>query len=232
MKRNLVVVSVCAIFGLCAAVFAEQVDNPEYAAWVKYKAGTFVTIQQSTEMPGMANMPGMEGMGNMAAMMPQTTVTTKLTEVKPEALTLELTTTTTMMGQPRENKTTRTVPAKMDVATTQPTATATAATRSAEIKDMKTGKDTVEIKGKKLETTTQEFTTTTTTGMPGMGAGRGAGRGPARGGADEAPMTAHMKVWSSPEVPNGMVKTETTTTMDPVGEVKMIQTVVDYNVVR
>jgi hypothetical protein len=219
-------VAVVAVLGLAGVALAEQVDNPEYKDWSKYKAGTFVAMQQSTELPGMADMPGMPPGMNMAAMMPSTKTTTKLTEVKPESLTLEVTTETTQMGQTNSSKTTRVVAAKIDKAPATATATAPG---EVELKDLKEGKETVEINGKKVNTVTREFRTTVS--GSGMGMARGRGRG--RAGADNEPPTpARMKTWTSSEVPLGLVKSETTTTTDEMGDVKMTMKVVDFDVAK
>jgi hypothetical protein len=221
MRYSLRLVAVLAVLGLTSAAFAEQIDNPEYAQWSKYKAGTFVSLRQSTEMPGMADMPGMPPGMDMAAMMPQITITTKLTEVKPDALTLEVTTATSQMGQTRETKTTRSVPAKIDKPTTTPAATQGA---TAEMKNLKEGKDTVEVKSKKLETVTREYDTTVTQSS--------ASGAPTAGRGGDAPMAAHMKVWTSADVPGGMVKSETTAKVQDAGYVKSTLTLVDYAVVK
>lgn len=200
-----------AIVALSSAAFAEQIDNPEYAQWSKYKAGTFITMQQTTEMPSMPQM---------AAMMPQTKVTTKLTEVKPESLTLEVTSTTTSGGQSRDTKVVRTIPAKIE----KPAATNISSLpdgTTVEMKDLKEGKETIEVKGKKLETMTREFTSVATVGRGGAGAGAPAGMG----------VNSKMKTWSSAEIPGGMVKTETTSTME-MGEIKMNMLLLDYTVVK
>ncbi|HVT83350.1 MAG TPA: hypothetical protein VHM90_22105, partial [Phycisphaerae bacterium] len=125
-----------------------------------------------------------------------------------DSLTLEITTTQTANGQSHDSKMTRTVAAKIDKPATSMPAGVTG-----EVKDMKEGKDTLEVKGAKLETTTKEFTTTATTG-PGA-----------------APTESHMKIWSSTEVPGGMVKTETASKTE-MGDMKMTMTVVDYAVVK
>jgi hypothetical protein len=221
MRFGLRLMVMAAVLGISSAAFAELVDNPEYAHWAKYKAGTFVSYKQATDMPGMANIEGMPPGMNMAAMMPQITMTSKLTEVKPDALTLETTMATTQMGQTRDNKTTRTVPAKIEKAEIKPTSVDGV---TAEMKNVKEGKDSVEVKGKKIDTITREFDTVVTSSE--MSASRGRGRG------DSTTMTAHMKVWSSTEVPGNMVKSETTTKMEEMGDVKQTMTLVDYSVVK
>jgi hypothetical protein len=219
-------VAVAAVLGLAGVALAEQIDNPEYKDWSKYKAGTYVTMQQSTELPGMADMPGMPPGMNMAAMMPSTKTTTKLTEVKAESLTLEVTTETTQMGQSNSSKATRVVSAKIDKAPATATATAPA---EVELKDLKEGKETLEINGKKVNTVTREFTTTTTGAGLGMGMARGRGRA---GAGSETPTAARVKTWTSADVPLGLVKSETTTTADEMGDVKLTMKLVDFDVAK
>jgi hypothetical protein len=210
---------------LAAAAHAEQIDNPEYTQWARYKPGTYVTMQQTTDMGAMAMPTGMPPGMNMADMMPKISITTKLTEVKPDALTLEVTTTTTQMGQSQDRKTTRSVPAKIE----KPVAPTTAATQSIELSDLKEGQETLEIKGRKIETSWREYTSNAAAPDD---TGRGRGRG--RGTTATAPASGktHTKIWSSPDVPGTTVKTETTTTMDQMGDVKSSMTVVDFDIIK
>jgi len=76
-----------------------------------------------------------------------------------------------------------------------------------EVKDMKIGKETVEVNGKSVEATTREFT------MVSQGA---------------QAMTAHMKMWYADEVPGRMVKNETQTE-EPVKSTSTM-TLLDFNV--
>jgi len=209
-----------AVLGVSTVALAEQIDNPEYAQWSKYKAGTYVTTQQAMTMSG--DMPaGMPAGMDMSAMMPKVTTTTKLTEVKPDSLTLEVSSDTTQMGRTTNSKNTRTIPAKID----KPTATGTApATSAAQLKDLKEGKDTFQINGKTLDTTTREYTATNSADVPGMNRG---GRGGANGEA--MPGESHVKIWSSPDVPGGMVKMEMTAKQQQM-EIKTTNTVTDYKV--
>jgi hypothetical protein len=41
-----------------------------------------------------------------------------------------------------------------------------------------------------------------------------------------------MKVWIAEEVPGNLVKSETSTKMEEMGDLKQTMTVVDYNVVK
>ena len=220
-----------AVLGLSTVALADQIDNSEYKEWASYKPGTSITMKQSTELGQMALPPGMPAGMDMSSMMPSTTTTTKLVEVKPDSLTLELTSTMTQMGRSNDNKTTRVVPAKIEKPTTVPAATAS--TQAAQVKDMKEGKEVVEVAGKKVNTITHEFTTTGTvdTGAPADIPGRGrAGRGaPAAGGT---PTESHVKTWTSSEVPGGSVKMEAKSTVEGMGEVKTVSALIDFNIVK
>ena len=60
---------------------AEQVDNPKYVSWAKYKPGKSVTFSRVEERVLRSGAP-------MKFVM---TITTKLVEVKPYAVLLEIT---------------------------------------------------------------------------------------------------------------------------------------------
>jgi hypothetical protein len=209
--RILAAAVVVSCFGMGA--FGEEVDNPAYVSWAKYKVGTTVTMKQSMDMPSMPQMKN------------ESTMTEKLLEVKPEAVVVETTSKTTMMGQTHESTTKMTIKAKVEKGSEN--VPPQMADQKVEMKDVKEGKETVEVKGQKMEATTREYTMTIpASAMGGMGRGRGAG---AAGGGDT---TAHVKVWSSPEVPGGMVKTEQSTEMAQMGTMKITMEVTDYTVVK
>jgi hypothetical protein len=209
--RILAAAVVVLCFGMGA--FGEEVDNPSYVSWAKYKVGTTVTMKQSMDMPSMPQMKN------------ESMVTEKLLEVKPEAVVVEMTSKTTMMGQTRDNTTKVTIKAKVEKGSEN--VPPQMADQKVEMKDMKEGKETVEVKGQKVEATTQEFTMTIpASAMGGMGRGRG---GAAAGGGDT---TAHVKVWSSPGVPGGMVRTEQNTEMTQMGTMKITMEVTDYTVAK
>ncbi|HUO09205.1 MAG TPA: hypothetical protein VM008_12940 [Phycisphaerae bacterium] len=161
------------IAGLSGAVKAEQIDNPAYQSWAKFKPGTTVTYKQTTEM----NMPAMAGMSR-----PESVMTEKLIDVKPDAAIVEITMETTIMGQKHTMPARQTeVPAKIDK-----DKEGVPPNMKGEIKDMKEGKDKVDVNGKSVDATTREFTVVTT---------------------EPRAMTANIKIWSTPDVPGGMVKT-------------------------
>ncbi|MGN6367446.1 MAG: hypothetical protein ACTHN5_04205 [Phycisphaerae bacterium] len=182
------------VAGFAGAVHAEQVDNPAYTSWAKYKPGTTVTYKQSMEMAMPMAMPS-----------PQMTITEKLVEVKPEAVVLEVSSETVVMGQthtmpPRQQQ----VPAKIDKEKM-----GVPPNVKGEVKDMKEGKEKVEVNGKSVDATTREMTVVAT---------------------EPRPMTAHVKVWQAEEVPGGMVKTVS----DIQEPMKATSTMVlaDYKVVK
>jgi hypothetical protein len=220
MRYSLRFMAAWAVVGLASAAFAEQIDNPEYVQWSKYKAGTYASLRQTTEMPSLGKFEGAPPGLNAAAMTPQITVTTKLTEVRPEALTFEVTTLTIQGGDESETTTTRTVPAKIESATTQPAATEG---MSGEMKNIKEGKDSIEVKNKFLKTVTKEYDTTVTEVLKVGGAS------PGRGGMTVA---RHIKVWSSEAVPGGLVQRETTTKVSGLGDTIVTITLVDYTIAK
>src|ERR1700744_383103 len=95
---------VACMAGLSGVVRAEQVDNPAYTSWAKFKPGTTVTYSQSSDMAMPAGVAG-----------PQMTIPGKLVEVKPEGVTLEVSSEMTMMGQTHTTPARQQdVPAKID----------------------------------------------------------------------------------------------------------------------
>ena len=210
MLRSLRVLAAFAVLGFASAAFAQQVDNPAYQNWAKYKPGTSITLQQSATMAMMPNM------------VTQTTITQKLLEVKPESVSVEVTTKTTMMGQASENKATNVIPAKVDKGQEY---APQSANMKVEVKDLKEGTDTVDVKGTKVDTVTHEFTATMTSTATAPATNPAAAM--MAGG-----MTSKVKIWSTPTVPGGMVKSEQTTTMGTMGEMKSSITLVDYTIVK
>jgi hypothetical protein len=160
--------------GLSGVVRAEQVDNPAYTSWAKYKPGTTVTYKQSMEME--MKMP-------MA--MPQITITEKLVEVKPDAVVLEVSSQSTGgMGGPHNMAPhQQEIPAKIEKEKAEVPSSV-----KGEVKDVKQGKDKIDVNGKSVDATTTEMTVEAT---------------------EPRAMTAHVKVWRAEEVPGGMVKTVT-----------------------
>ena len=214
------VFAMLAVSCLGMTALAEQVDNPSYTTWAKCKPGTTVTMKQDMDIPGMGDMPTMPNMPNMSGMKIETTRTLKLLEVKPDSLTVEVTTKTQMMGRGREDKTKETILAKIEKGQENvPQGVPTDA--KSEVKDMKEGKETLEIKGKKIETVTHEFTVNVAADPTARG-GRGA---PPSG-------PAHFKTWNSAEIPGGLVKLEQTSNAEGMEGVKVKMEVTDYNFVK
>ncbi len=219
MCRSLRLLAVLAILSLSSAVFAEQVDNPAYLNWAKYKPGSSLTLKQS------------QTMAMMQGMTTETTITQKLVDVKPDKITVEQTMKVSMTGMPgmpagaggTERTTTTTIPAKVEKG--QEYAPTEAAGMKIEIKDMKEGKETVDVKGAKVDTITHEYTAimtqTPTTGPADPSAAFMAGG-----------MTMKIKAWTSDTVPGGTVKVDQTGTMGQMGEIKVNITLVDFTIVK
>src|SRR5262245_40348750 len=100
MRSLLKCVPFLALAVLSSNALAQQVDNPAYVSWAKYKAGSSLTLKQTSTMAMMGGMTT------------ETTITQKLIEVKPESVTVEVTTKTSVMGQANETKMTSVIPAK------------------------------------------------------------------------------------------------------------------------
>jgi hypothetical protein len=178
---------------LCLPAFtgglrAEQIDNPQYASWAKLKPGSSVTYKSVTDTK-MAQMP--------QPMHMETTMTQTLRKVEADALTVEVSSKTTMNGQEMTAApSTVIIPAKVEKGKED-----LPPEMKGEVKDVKTGKETIEVNGKKYATTTREYTVVMTKPMM---------------------MTQKMKVWNSPEVPGGLVKS-TSSTATPM-EINMVMT--------
>jgi hypothetical protein len=157
---------------------AVLVDNPAYVAWAKAKVGASITYKMEMAMT-------MEGLPQ--PMKNDGTVQQTLKEIKPESVTVDVVTSMSMNGQalPPQSRATI-IPAKIEKGKEYSSPEV-----KGEIADMKTGKDSVEVGGKKYDTETREFTMKMT---------------------EPLAMTSQNKIWTSPEVPGGMVKTETRTT--------------------
>jgi hypothetical protein len=74
----------CAVMGVFAvSSFAQQIENPEFTQWQKYKAGTMVVMKSTSTIAGMKT---------------EAKITTKLVEVEKESLVLETITSATVNG--------------------------------------------------------------------------------------------------------------------------------------
>jgi hypothetical protein len=120
---------------LASAAFAEQVDNPQYQSWSKFKPGTTVTMKSDSVMKVQGN-----------EMKNASTITTKLLDISPTEATVE----TTMLANGQESK----LPPQKIPAKTEKAAVPADAPKA----DMKEGTDKVEIAGKTYNAKTVETT--------------------------------------------------------------------------
>ena len=133
--------AVACVGMLASAAFAEQVDNPQYVGWSKFKPGTTVTLKTETATK----------MGGNETKMTSTT-TSKLVDINPNEATVETTTKMSMNGMdmPANTMPPQKIPAKVD----KPAGGANG--QKAEVKE---GTDKVEVGGKSYNTKTTETTT-------------------------------------------------------------------------
>jgi hypothetical protein len=54
MRRLIPFLAVCCMM-ICSSVLAEQIENPAYTSWAKYKPGTSTTMAMSSDMGGQAS---------------------------------------------------------------------------------------------------------------------------------------------------------------------------------
>lgn len=122
---------------VAGVVRAETVDNPEYQNWSKFKAGTWVTYKQTTDVAGNKS---------------QTESTTKLLEVTAEKCVLETSVKMEVAGQKIEQPAMkRDVPAKFEKGNPVP---------QGEVKDApkpKEGTENVTVSGNELKCRTVEL---------------------------------------------------------------------------
>ncbi|HEY4328744.1 MAG TPA: hypothetical protein VGN88_03340 [Phycisphaerae bacterium] len=145
---------------------ADQIDNPQYKSWAKYKAGTSITLSMVSDMAG--NKTEMQ-------------TTTTLLEITADKAVVESKMSMNAGGQKMDMPATKTeVAAKIDkpaVATTAPATTAP---------DVKQSTDTLTVSGTAIKCNVTES------------------KSSANG------MNTNSKVWTSDQVPGGLVKSETT----------------------
>ncbi|MCW8133731.1 MAG: hypothetical protein KIS92_25520 [Planctomycetota bacterium] len=126
-----------ALVLMAGVVRAETIDNPEYQNWSKFKAGTWVTYKQSTDVAGNKSVS-------------ETTI--KLLEVTAEKCVLETGVKMEVAGQKIEQPAMkRDVPAKLEKVNTP--------VQQTETKDApkpKEGTDTVTVSGNELKCKTVE----------------------------------------------------------------------------
>lgn len=86
--------------GLAAMATAEQIDNPQYTQWAKFKVGAYVTMKSTTDMGEFKT---------------ENEMTTKLISLTPEKAVIEMTGFSIAMGNKVEMPPQTTeIPAKMD----------------------------------------------------------------------------------------------------------------------
>lgn len=216
MRKFCQIVAVPVIFAVAAVGFAEQIDNPAYKSWAKYKPGTSVTLRQFTTVSMVPEMGT------------DTVITQKLVGVKPDGATLEITMKTTMMGRTTENKTSGTVAAKIEKG--EELIPQRSSDMKVEMKDLKEGREIIEVRGVKMHTITHEFSLTIISfAAESAGSGTSAVR-PA--GGTSVPMTAQVKTWTSGAIPGGTAKVEQYMDMGALGDIKTIMTLVDYTIAK
>ena len=178
---NAILAAVLILAGGSWCYAAEQIENPQYKAWAKYKPGTTVTLKTETDMGG--NKADME-------------TTTTLSDLTAEKAVVETKMTMVAAGQKMEMPANKMdIPAKIDkvvdVAATMPDAPKA---------DVKESTETLDIAGQKIKCKCVE-TKTTKDGT-----------------------TSVAKVWTSEEVPGGLVKMDSTMDGTMKGTTKMIVT--------
>lgn len=174
---------------------APKVDNPRYTAWAKFKPGTLVKTRTENEMPGMQGLR----LANGAELKVEQTLTLKLIEVTPEKVVLE--SMATKQNVANDVKTmkpeTLTIPAKIDKEKAD-LISAGLPEAKVELKNVVIGTDTIEVAGMKFEAATREMDVEL------------AAPPETRPGMMSSPRQSHVKVWTSAEMPGGVIKTVTT----------------------
>jgi len=181
------VASALCVVGISAAAMADQVDNPVYVSWARLKPGTSVTVEQTFELPAAP--------GGAHVLV----VTTKLLKVTPEKVVVE-NTSTSKAGDSKEEVE---IPAKVQAGQELMAGFGPTKDLQPVVKNIKTGKQSLDVGGNKVETTTHEFTIETT---------------------DTPAMAGTVKTWTSPEVPGNLVKVELTITEPRKLAMKLITT--------
>ncbi|HVT79322.1 MAG TPA: hypothetical protein VHM90_01585 [Phycisphaerae bacterium] len=187
---------------------ADLVDNPAYKAWSSFKPGTTVTYQITvTAIPSTLN---------------HATAASKLVEVTPESLTIETTTVLSSDGMPtRTSKATVIIKAKIGEG--QEMDIPAIPDMNAEIKDVQEGKETVDFKDSKLETTTRQQTVVMTA----------APNTPATSSAIALNGVAFTtQMWSSTEIPGGIFRRESKSVLNQKQLAAQSQIVVNCTIVK
>lgn len=198
--------STCAVLWIAAllttAARAEQVDNPYYQAWAACKPGTTLTVRES----GASTSIEVGADGGMTETPIVLSVRRRLVEILPDMVVIG---DSVLSRKGRE--TLSTIPARIDKRLlAMPPGFRLPA--SAKIADVQDGRETIDVGGKAIETTTHAVT------LQSQGASRSA--------------TIHARTWSSSEVPGGMAKSEVLVeglTVSPTGKTfPRVETVLDF----
>lgn len=167
----------------------EMVDNPVYQAWAKHKVGTTVTYKQQV----YRGSPTTQSAERTARRMSSMVLTKKLTDLTPEKAVLDrsmqLKIGRGMMNQPLGNET---IPAKIQKG--QEGLPPEASPQRFEVSDQKEGQDQVSVGGKQYEAKWTQYTVHES-----------------RNGA----ASGQIKVWTSPDVPGGLLKIDSEITNAP-----------------
>ncbi|MHC4662953.1 MAG: hypothetical protein ACYS8W_14830 [Planctomycetota bacterium] len=151
-----------------------KVDNPEYLAWLKFKVGSFVTFKDITKTDSASL---------------ESTVTMKLVELTKDKAVVEIKNFMTLGDTEIETSSEkREIAAKINKAELP-----------GAVKPDKTGKETIEVNGKKIKTKWEKVI------------------------IDIDGKESTMTVWKSDKIPGGIVKSETKT-----GGIELIKIATDY----
>lgn len=197
MKLTSIRLAAVAVLALCAPALAaeEMVDNPAYKAWASYKPGTSVTTESTIEFGAIEGAP--EGMPAGFKMPKQThTSTVTLKEVTAEKAVIETTMNSARAPLGAAIKPMKTdIPAKIEKSKVD---FAMVQKENVTVTNVKDGKDKVEIKSKKHDTTTKDMDVE-------MKEKEGTGKG-------------HIKLWTVDAIPGGVAKMVMELKMEQKGE--------------
>jgi len=152
---------------LSSSVRAAELEGMRYEAWAKFKVGSSHTLSGTVDA-GQMQIPS--------------EITQKLIDVKPDHVTVELTSTVTIMGRQHTGK-----PQQHEIPVKD---------KDVQAKDL--GEDSVDAMGRTFKCHVYEVS------------GKDAAPPPPGPGGRPAPQDAERvaKIWVSPEVPGGLVKME------------------------
>jgi RNA polymerase sigma factor (sigma-70 family) len=184
---------------------AEQVDNPAYAAWAKFKR-----LSSATYI-----MDNGAGFGS-ARGEPQITRTYTLVDVAADAVTLEVLDKVNGKAEPmRPAK--MMIPAKVEKGAADVPPLDIGHVRKIEVKESKSGTESVDVKSVKTETATREMTVEVTA-------------------LSKNPIKIKIKTWSASSIPGGLVKMENQMHMslgeDRTSDASRTMTLADFDVAK